>query len=95
MRTTRRRFTKTLLAGGVLAPTVNLALARSLFAKTSGDPIVLGHQCDLTGGISSWGYWLNRATEEAVRHLNDNDGIAGRPVKLVFDSLCGYVEAQI
>ena len=83
MRTTRRRFTKTLLAGGVLAPAVNLALARSLFAKTSGDPIVLGHQCDVTGGISSWGYWLNKAAEEAVRHINDNDGIAGRPVKLV------------
>ena len=74
---------KTALAAGVAAPAVNLAFAPSLFGATSGDPIILGHQCDLTGGISSWGYWLNKAAEEACRHLNENDGIAGRPVKLV------------
>ena len=43
---------KTALAAGVAAPAVNLAFAPSLFAATSGDPIILGHQCDLTGGIS-------------------------------------------
>ena len=83
MRTTRRSFMATFLAGGALGQAVNLTLARDLMAKTSGKPIVIGHQCDLTGGISSWGYWLNKAAEKAVEHLNGADGIAGRPVKLV------------
>ena len=83
MRTTRRSFLTTFLAGGALGQAVNLTLARDLMAKTSGKPIVIGHQCDLTGGISSWGYWLNKAAEKAVEHLNGADGIAGRPVKLV------------
>ena len=83
MSATRRTFMKTFLAGGVLGQAINLTFAKNLFAGTSGDPIIIGHQCDLTGGISSWGYWLNKAAEEAVKHLNANNGIAGRPVKLV------------
>ena len=83
MSTTRRSFMKTFLAGGAMGQAVNLTIARNLFAKTAGDPIVIGHQCDLTGGISSWGYWLDKAAEKAVEHLNGKDGIAGRPVKLV------------
>ncbi len=83
MASTRRSFLKSFLAGGVLGQTINLTFAKNLFAGTSGDPIIIGHQCELTGGISSWGYWLNKAAEEAVKHLNSNNGIAGRPVKLV------------
>ena len=83
MSTTRRSFMKTFLAGGALGQAVNLTLAKDLFAKPSGEPIIIGHQCDLTGGISSWGYWLNKATEEAVKYLNANNGIAGRPIRLV------------
>lgn len=83
MPATRRSFMKTFLAGGVAGQAVNLTLAKNLFAAPSGEPIVIGHQCDLTGGISSWGYWLNKAAEAAVAHLNANDGIAGRPVKLI------------
>ena len=83
MSSTRRTFMKTFLAGGALGQAINLTFTKNLFAGTSGDPIIIGHQCDLTGGISSWGYWLNKAAEEAVKHLNANNGIAGRPVKLV------------
>jgi len=29
-------------------------------------PIIVGHQADLTGGISSRGYWLDKAAKAAV-----------------------------
>jgi branched-chain amino acid transport system substrate-binding protein len=83
MPTTRRTFTKTILAGSALAQGLSLSLARSAFAAPTGEPIVIGHQCDLTGGISSWGYWMNKAARAAVDHLNATDGIAGRPVTYV------------
>ncbi len=83
MAITRRSFLKTALAGGVMGQTAHLYIAKDLFAAPTGQPIVIGHQCDLTGGISSWGYWLNKAAEKAVEHINNTTGISGRPVKLV------------
>jgi branched-chain amino acid transport system substrate-binding protein len=76
---------KTFLAGGVLGQGLNLTFAKNLFAKPTGAPIIIGHQCDLTGGISSWGYWLDKAAKTACDYLNDNNGIAGRPVKYVVE----------
>ncbi len=85
MTVTRRSFLKLALAGGVASQGLNLTIVKDLFAKPSGGPIVLGHQCDLTGGISSWGYWHDKAIGAAVDYLNDNNGIAGRPVKYVVE----------
>lgn len=85
MKATRRSFLKTFLAGGVLGQGLNLTFAKNLFAKPTGAPIIIGHQCDLTGGISSWGYWHDKAVKTAISHLNDNNGIAGRPVKYVVE----------
>jgi branched-chain amino acid transport system substrate-binding protein len=85
MAITRRKFLKTAAAGAALAPASNLMIFKDIFAKPKGDAIVIGHQCDLTGGISSWGYWLDKAARKAVEYLNENDGIAGRPVKLVVE----------
>ena len=84
-KTTRRSFMKLALAGTALGQGINLTLMKDLFAKTSGEPIIIGHQCDLTGGISSWGYWMDKAIKTAVDHLNNNNGIAGRPVKYVVE----------
>ena len=84
-KTSRRSFMKMVLAGGVLGQGLNLTLARDLFAKPTGAPIIIGHQCDLTGGISSWGYWLDKAAKAACDHLNANNGIAGRPVEYVVE----------
>ena len=83
MTTSRRSFMKMVLAGTALGQGLNLTLTKNLFAKTTGEPIIIGHQCDLTGGISSWGYWHDKAAKAAVDYLNDNNGIAGRPVKYV------------
>lgn len=79
----RREFLKA-TAAGTLAAQSGL-LGRAAWAKPKGQPIVIGHQCDLTGGFSSWGYWCDKAARAAVKYLNDNNGIAGRPVEYVVE----------
>lgn len=84
MTTTRRSFLQMALASGVAAPT--LFIAKDLMAaEPSGAPIVIGHQADLTGGISSWGYWMDKSAKAAVDYVNANGGIAGRPVTYVVE----------
>ena len=78
----RRSFLKTALAGGALAGTASLTITKDLFAQASG-PIVIGHHCDLTGVISSWGFWHDKAAKAAVDIINKGGGIAGRKVELV------------
>jgi branched-chain amino acid transport system substrate-binding protein len=78
----RRSFLETALAGGVAAGTANLTLMKDVFAQGSG-PIVIGHHCDLTGVISSWGFWHDKAAKAAVDIINEGGGIAGRKVELV------------
>src|SRR5581483_3625781 len=74
----RRSFLECALAGGAAA---NLTIMRDAFAQASG-PIVIGHHCDLTGVISSWGYWHDKAAKAAVEIINKGGGIAGRKVEL-------------
>lgn len=50
----RRSFLGTALAGGAVASTASLTIMKDAFAQASG-PIIIGHHCDLTGLISSWG----------------------------------------
>ena len=44
---------------------------------------MIGHHCDLTGVISSWGFWHDKAAKAAVDIINKGGGIAGRKVELV------------
>ena len=81
-RRTRRSFLETVLAGGAVAATANLTIMKDLFAQ-SGGPIRIGHHCDLTGVISSWGYWHDLAAKKAVELINKQGGIARRKVELV------------
>ena len=76
----RRSFLETALAGGT-AGIASLAITQDLFAQASG-PLVIGHHCDLTGVISSWGYWHDKAAKAAVGIINKGGGIAGRKVEL-------------
>src|SRR6185436_18038034 len=76
----RRSFLEVALAGGALG-TANLTLMRDVYAQASG-PIVIGHHCDLTGVISSWGYWHDKCAKAAVDIINKGGGIAGRKVQL-------------
>ena len=76
----RRSFLETALAGGT-AGIASLAITQDLFAQASG-PLVIGHHCDLTGVISSWGYWHDKAAKAAAEIINKGGGIAGRKVEL-------------
>ncbi len=81
---TRRSFLETALAGGAVAGTAYLGLARDMSAfAQAGGPIVIGHHCELTGGFASWGYWHNKAALAAAKQINDGGGIAGRKLELV------------
>ena len=81
-KSTRRSFLQTVLAGGAAAATANLTIMKDLFAQAGG-PIRIGHHCDLTGVISSWGYWHDLAAKKAVELINKQGGIAKRKVELV------------
>ncbi len=85
MKKTRRSFLQTVLAGGAYGVAANLTVMRGLFAQTARQPIVIGHQCDLTGGLSSWGYWMDKAAKAACDHVNQTGGIGGRPVQYVVE----------
>ncbi|MEM7533278.1 MAG: ABC transporter substrate-binding protein, partial [Chloroflexota bacterium] len=52
-------------------------------AEASSEPIIIGHQPELTGPASIFGFWNDRAAQAAVKRINENGGIAGRPVELV------------
>jgi branched-chain amino acid transport system substrate-binding protein len=77
----RRSFIECALAGGAAAGTANLTLMKDAFAQTSG-PLIIGHHCDMTGVISSWGVWHDKAARAAVDIINQGGGIAGRKVEL-------------
>ena len=77
----RRSFLECALAGGTAAGTANLTIMRDAFAQASG-PLVIGHHCDLTGAIASWGVWHEKAAKAAVQLINQGGGIAGRKVEL-------------
>lgn len=77
----RRSFLQTALAGGAIASTAYVSLARDLFAADTGS-IVIGHQCELTGGFSSWGYWHDKCAKAAVKLINEGGGIAGRKLEM-------------
>ena len=68
----RRSFLETALAGGT-AGVASLTIAKDLFAQASG-PLVIGHHCDLTGVISSRGYWHDKAAKAAVEIINKGGG---------------------
>jgi branched-chain amino acid transport system substrate-binding protein len=78
----RRSFLETALAGGAVASTASLTIMKDAFAQATG-PIVIGHHCDLTGVISSWGFWHDKAAKAAVEIINKGGGIANRKVELV------------
>ena len=77
----RRSFLELALSGTAAVSALSLGLTKDLYAAPSG-PIVIGHQCELTGGFSSWGYWHDKCAKAAVKIINEGGGIAGRKVEL-------------
>ena len=82
---TRRKFLT--VAGTAALAAVGSGVAPAIVRGQTKDPIIIGHQAELTGGLSSWGYWLDKGARLAVHRIHREGGISGRPVKyLVEDS---------
>ncbi len=68
------------------AGTAALALRPPTAGWAQSDrPIIVGHQCDLSGALASTGYWRDKAARAAVERLNKAGGIAGRPVRYLLE----------
>jgi branched-chain amino acid transport system substrate-binding protein len=78
---TKYSLTRRRLVQGAAAAAAALAIPR--FAAAADEPIRIGHQCDLTGALASTGYWRKKATDAAVKYVNEHGGIAGRQVELI------------
>lgn len=84
---TRKEFItqSSTLTGGLLLSTILGTTFRSCIGGQENGPIIVGHQADLTGGISSWGYWIHKAAVAAVDEINKVGGINDRQLKLVVE----------
>lgn len=80
MKTTRRGALTT-LAGAASAASLPL-WARYAQAQTS-EPIRIGFQQHSTGIGAAYGRWYGRTTQAAVKLINDEGGINGRPVEII------------
>lgn len=67
---------------GLGAATTLPLWARYASAQTS-EPIRIGFQVHRTGIGAAYGRWYDRTTQAAVKLINDNGGINGRPVEIV------------
>ena len=74
---------RTVLASLAATATAGAFAAPRAFAAPSGAPIRIGHQCDVTGGLASSGYWHRKTINIAAKWFNDRGGIAGRPIEVV------------
>jgi len=77
---TRRGALRTLAAGAAAA---SLPLWARYTHAQSAAPIRIGFQQHRTGIGAAYGRWYGRATEAAVRLINEGGGINGRPVEIV------------
>ena len=78
---TRRSFLK-----GLLGSSLGLAGGSIGFTRAfAGEPITVGLQAELTGGLATYGYWHLKSARAAVKKINSEGGIAGRKLKLVFE----------
>jgi branched-chain amino acid transport system substrate-binding protein len=77
---TRRGALRTLAAGAAAA---SLPMWARYSHAQSAAPIRIGFQQHRTGIGAAYGRWYGRATEAAVRLINEGGGINGRPVEIV------------
>jgi branched-chain amino acid transport system substrate-binding protein len=72
------------LAGTGAALTAAPGFVRYAQAATS-EPIKIGLQLHRTGIGASYGRWYDRVTAAAVKVINDDGGIGGRPVQVIIE----------
>lgn len=62
-------------------------------AQSPGKSVSIGVDYILSGPGSQWGLWGRRGLELAAEELNQNGGISGKPVRLIFED-SGYSAAN-
>ena len=86
---TRRGLLKATAAtagAAAMAGTATLATGtapRIAYAAGSDEPIRVGFQVHRTGIGATYGRWYERTANAAAAYMNENGGIAGRPVEIV------------
>lgn len=81
---TRRQTIKTLAASTAMAAAAtNLPLFGRYAQAQSSKPIKIGFQVHRTGIGAAYGRWYDRTTEAAVKKINEEGGINGRPVEII------------
>ena len=84
-RVTRRTAIKGATALAGIAAASSLPGTR-LFAQSGSDePLRLGFQVHRTGIGAAYGRWYERTSQAAVKHINENGGVGGRPIELVIE----------
>ncbi len=72
------------LAGAGVAAQFPLNIAR-IAHSASAEPIKIGMQLHRTGIGAAYGRWYERVTLAAIKLLNEDGGINGRPVQLIIE----------
>ena len=80
MHITRRRF-MTLAAGGLAASA--LGPMRDAYGTPAEDPWRWGMSVDLSGSAQRLGQGMRAGVEAAIREINDQGGLLGRPITLI------------
>ena len=84
-RISRRRFLKAMGTGAAALSAEPFVRPLGGFWAQERSPIIIGHQCDYTGFLAGWGYWMDMAAKYAIKLINDAGGIAGRKVEYVME----------
>jgi len=84
-RISRRRFLKAVGSGAAILAAEPITRPLGGFWAQEKSPIIIGHQCDYTGFLAGWGYWMDMAAKYAIKLINDAGGINGRKVEYVME----------
>ena len=80
----RRKALKTLAATSALAAAASSMPLLGRYGQVqSSEPVKIGFQVHRTGIGAAYGRWYDRTTKAAVKKINDEGGINGRPVEIV------------
>lgn len=77
----RRSFLKAIGAGGAVVAGEPFARRLGGFWAQERSPIIIGHQCEYTGLLAGWGYWMDLTAKCAIKQINESGGIGGRTVE--------------
>src|SRR5262245_2811628 len=81
---TRRAAVKGLAAAAGVSAAAKLFPSAIGYAQAqSSEPLKIGFQVHRTGIGAAYGKWYEQTTNAAVKLINENGGIGGRPVEII------------